>query len=506
MARTTRCIGVWRGVMIDIDTELELAGWWWPPDQPAERVPGTLRCLAGQHPALSLIGGFDPQIWERTGPNSWEAGSEPRAWPLLLGVAEGKPVTLIQCQSSLFRRHFVGPPIEQTPTAIKALIGIHLEEPDQPVLRAIEVEVEDLLGWSAVSGIKEEIRFEAGRVPCPGSLSAEFAEQRTARVVDAQVTLHHGFRTGSDHTRSATTARITEHAWLTVEPDGLRPAESLTAYAKPLQDLLTLSTHRPAAVLAQVLLAPSIEEERSGGDPPSREREVRLYAKYIVEADPQADAVRPPDLLFSLADVAFEKIVPAWFDVEQRLAPACNMLFGLHYVREGYLESRLITAVSAAEALHRRIPFDPPMSEADFEALRGAVSDAAPPARRQWVRERFWNEPSLKQRLLDLATLPDPVAVEALLPDTERWATLAKRARNDLAHRGGSSSRTVSIGETYAVVEVTRAMLTLVLLAQTGLDASVQQRIVRDSPTFQQVGQLARKHLTRAHRQGHRGS
>lgn len=43
---------------------------------------------------------------------------------------------------------------------------------------------------------------------------------------------------------------------------------------------------------------------------------------------------------------------------------------------------------------------------------------------------------------------------------------------------------------------VTQALRTLVLIAQTGLPATVQERIVRQSPEFQQVSRMALQHLS----------
>lgn len=152
-------------------------------------------------------------------------------------------------------------------------------------------------------------------------------------------------------------------------------------------------------------------------------------------------------------------------------------------------------AVSAAEALHRQMQTDPPMSDEELKALRGKASDAVPAERRQWVLVRLWNEPTLKERLLYLASLPDPEAVDALMPDRDRWAVRSKNARNDLVHRTTKKGRPLITDEMYAVVEVTRALLTLVLIAQVGLSSTVQQRIVRGSPELQQISQMAHRYL-----------
>jgi len=480
----------------------ELAGWWWLPDQPDDKIPGVLRCAPGQHPRLLLIGGFDPLIWVRSSPNSWEASGEMRTWPLLLGESDGQQATLLDCCPSSSSRSLQNRSqslFDQTLIAMRALIGVHLESADQATFKAMEINIENLLAWSAAKGLRERvIDFQDAREREADIISAEFPEERSALIDDYRITLHHRLVPGSDCTRSDTTATITENAVLSVEPlQGLRSLAGLTKLVKPLQDLITLATNRPAAVLSTELVAPSADHASDAGDePPRQDHTVQVYNKHIVDAEPGAAAIRPSELLFSLDDIGFDKVVPTWFGLRGQLSPASNMLFGLHYIQDGYLEDRLVMAVSAAEALHRRLPFDPPMSDDEFKFLRDKASAAVPAERGQWVRERLRNESTLKERLLDLASLPDSEVVDALMPDRGRWATLAKNARNALVHRTPKKDHSLSIDETYAVVEVTRALLTLVLIGQAGLPFTVQQRIVRQSPEFQQVSRMALKHLS----------
>jgi len=436
-------------------------------------------------------------VWRRPGPDSWEATGEPRTWPLLLGESDGEPVTLLDCQSTHFESQLFGNPIAQTLIAMQAFVGIHLDVPDQVAFKAISIKIENLHAWTAATGLSEQVEFEDGRQRGP-VIRADFPEEQSACVADYRITLVHSFFTGGEFTRSGTTARIAEAVELSIEPvEGLRSAANLFAFGKPLQDLITLATDRPAAVLSMVLVAPPTDDASACKDgAPQHDRTVHVHQKQVVDADPEATALRPHELLFSLADIGFEKIIPTWFGLHEDLRSACNMLFGLHYIQEGYLQDRLVIAVSAAEALHRQLSTDPPMSDEEFKALRKQASDAVPAERRQWVRDRLWNEPTLKERLLYLASLPASEAVDALVPDRERWATSAKKARNALVHRTKKKGHSPSIDEMIAVAEVTRALLTLVLMAQAGLSPVVQQRIVRQSPKFQRVCQVARRHLS----------
>jgi len=72
------------------------------------------------------------------------------------------------------------------------------------------------------------------------------------------------------------------------------------------------------------------------------------------------------------------------------------------------------------------------------------------------VHLRLHNEFTLEERLMHLASLPASQAVGALVPDRERWAISAKKARNALVHRTTKKGPSLSIDEMRAVAEVTR--------------------------------------------------
>ena len=81
-----------------------------------------------------------------------------------------------------------------------------------------------------------------------------------------------------------------------------------------------------------------------------------------------------------------------------------------------------------------------------------------------------------KERLLALAGLPDSEAVATLISDLPKWAKYLKEQRNGLAHGdreriGADTTRMV-----FDTLEVTRALLGLVLLSQMGLSPEVQRR------------------------------
>lgn len=101
-----------------------------------------------------------------------------------------------------------------------------------------------------------------------------------------------------------------------------------------------------------------------------------------------------------------------------------------------FIEGQLLTATGAAEVLHRALgQAEPPVPADEFSAMRAALLEHTPEEHRKWLREKLRNDVTLKERLRDLAALPDREAMQRLVPDVERWATVTTQARNDLRKR-----------------------------------------------------------------------
>ena len=158
-----------------------------------------------------------------------------------------------------------------------------------------------------------------------------------------------------------------------------------------------------------------------------------------------AKSVAPHSMFFTCESIPFEQIVPRWVEAHERLQSATNMILGLRYAPARYVESNLLTAVGAAEVLHRGLGIDEvPFPTAEFEPMRKAMLEQLPEGHRDRFRQAIRNDPTLRDRLRALGTRPDPEAVSLLMPDVEHWAARTARARNDLAHEGktpGTPSR-----------------------------------------------------------------
>ena len=188
----------------------------------------------------------------------------------------------------------------------------------------------------------------------------------------------------------------------------------------------------------------------------------------------------------------FDQVITEWMRIHADFRTTCDMIFGLKYVKDGYAQTKLIAAVAAAESLHEALGIDPPIPDAEFTSRRKKLLDSVPKDQRQWLNEKLGdNKPTLRQRLLDLAAMPDAEVMAAILPNPEAWAKATKDERNPVAH-GGNMSRDVSL--LTAIIATTTAVVLLNLLHQLGIPKERMTLAIDYNRTLKSAKYLANKH------------
>lgn len=471
----------------------EWVGHWWLPDDLENPQPGVLRYEPVGGLSLALIGGFEDRILRRVGPGAWDEMEESRSWEVILGIAENKEVTLLDClptKSKSYGLDLRGP-AKQTIHVQTALVGVHLPSKDDRVFTACRASVEGLTAWSADSVLCMTMGLRDDQLDGRGTIEATPVEGHSARHCTTTLRLeHHHTMPHFERRRGSTLGRMTDSAILYVEPDEPNSLADLRRTTHAMQDLLSLATHRAAGVLWLTLGLPPEEHEEC----PSLPRDVSVYAEQRVAGDPLAKA---PDhgVLFTANDLPFETVVPRWLEIRDRFAATVNLLLGLRYVPGGYLETQVSQAVTAAEAMHRALKVKAPIPEEEFKTLKDAVLSAVPDERKEWARNLLLrNEPSLKTRLLELASRPDDEAMTTLLPDAGRWVQMTVKARNDLTHSGQSSAH--DLRDLHAISSVTTAVVLLNLLNEVGLSGEQQRTILSNNSELSTACRLSREYCS----------
>jgi hypothetical protein len=417
------------------------------------------------------------------GPNSSHLAPENKSWQIIHGESSAAKITLIDSIATNSNGPFIGSYTDQTVEASRALVGIHLDDLESPCFTGINLALENLLTWSSQSAYSASLALKESKLTGDGTINIRPVGETIATLEPGiEISLEHSHTLPNfTHTRRVTTAMSKEEAYFKIRSMEPKSLKDITLYTKALQDLITLASNRASGIIYQELRAPQSNKP------------ISLYSKQVAKLDSEAKAQRPNEQLFTLKDISFPDFLPKWLELEKRLGASCNMLFGLRYITNGYVESRLLTAVTAAEALHRELDPAPEMPARRLRYARRKVLKAVPEDMRAWLESKLaHNEPSLQARLNRLASRLHEPLKSKLLPDAGRWASYASKARNSLAHRGIANP---SPEQLYAITEVTAAVVMFVLLVESGVDAETINKSLRYNRDIHALTQLAQKHL-----------
>lgn len=478
-----------------LSSDITWRGRFWLPDSPDDVQRGTLTYTPDGGVRLALIGGFDDAIWQATGDGRTSVLSAlTRRWPMIHGTVGNKPVTLLDCaavssKSSLFATEVS----EQELRVAKALIGVFMKEPEGELFSEIRVEIENLSEWDYRPDIVLQIEYpEAAPRKTRWDIKVDPVKPRRVQVGDLTVELHRWYRLPShDVRRGRLEVRTFAVSYFTVRSTQPKSVSGWIETAHVLQDLITLAMDSPSALLTEKV-KPS---ESLRADEASQARDdVAVYAQHTVTAEPDAKGVQGTCAIFTLGveGVSYDQVIPKWFSVRRRFDVACDMILGLLYVSDGYVQPQLITAVAAAEAFHEALGLDPPVSDAEVKALKKLLKEAIPKERHQWLSEKIGrNGHTLRQRLAYLASRPDDGVMRLLLPNADGWVDAAKNARNLVAHGGETGSDVLLM---YAITEVTTAVVIVNLMHELGVPAERLIEMIQTAGRLERAARLAREH------------
>lgn len=469
---------------LNLDEAVEWAGLWWLPDDPGKQIPGILRYDGEGRSSLSLIGAFEDRIFSTVASGVMDELEGTRTWDVIHGVAEQREVTLFGCVPTrstwtMFSR--VKSPDIQTISATIVIVGAHVSGEEDAAFAAAEVSVEDLALWAASSVFSGSFGSRDGKLDGTGTVSVKPVNAETVTVDGTEYSLVHTHTLPFfDRRKGRTVGRMRDTASIRIrraEPFTLRAG--LDA-ASLIQDLIALATHRAAGVIWLQLEVAGTETVLPNGLSSPRRRANVLYSP-VAPGKHDEKGVDPDRVFFTCRELPFEEVMQRWCEAHGRLQAATNMILGLRYAPARFIENNLLTAVGAAEALHRGLDIDEkPIPEAEFKAIRNAMLDQVPEEHRGRFKAAIRNAPTLRDRLLALAARPDQGAIKQLVPDVDHWAKQTARARNDLAHEGRTPDH--SIDELDAIVGATTAVVILNILHELGLSAERQRQIVREHP------------------------
>jgi hypothetical protein len=311
-------------------------GIWWLPESPSERIAGILRFSDDNGVVLSLMG----TLGEPT------ANLEEKPVPIILGLVwdcpSGREVTLKNC--SVKSLHLgSGVPAREDYMADSMFVGSHLGRQEDFSFSKLSIMLSGLPSWAApLSGLSyhplpadqdgrdgDEIRF-LRPIPISG------------KIPGGEITL------GVGATLSSTSRRdwsITEEVRFNITCEQPQSNEILRAkYVNPLQNLMTVATDQPNAVV-----------EFSVQGPASR-KGIQVLERRFFDDSEAAAGLFPHQMIFSLEDVGDRAIplISRWIEISERLGDVCGPYFAMQYRPDSLVDIQFLMVFVSLEVYQRR--------------------------------------------------------------------------------------------------------------------------------------------------------
>jgi hypothetical protein len=410
-------------ILIAVEAKRYVGKWWLPGDT-TKAVGGVLEVDArSSRLRLELTAKLVPD------------GRAAEPTMLIHGAAAGRHITLIESMPANGGQTTMAQVITTTQVVRPriALVGVHLDEPDQPVFDGLQASLSGLTAWADLSGLAFEPWIGNTTNNDRWRLTASWTDPLIVELDDSPETLGlhwHLSSRGPRATRSERLYQTTERVVLKVEAKSPLPWNGFLDRSRAVQDLLTIATQTPSRPMEYKLLI-------NTDSPLPKPYEVDLFFQGIhPSVDDDDEAI---ETLFTLADVDFTTVIRDWLLLRESIGLPLDVLLGLDYQGGGYYQNRLFNAGSAAEGFHTALfPDSTGLPTDDHASIVQQVTRALfyfLKKDRDWALSRIKdNRPGLKDRLVELVTKADSEAVEMLLTDVDTWAKWLKNARNAIGH------------------------------------------------------------------------
>ncbi len=374
---------------------IETRGNFWLPDDPDNKLPGTLSISEKGEIKVEFLGLFSEMqalFKDRL------SRFEPEFDRVLGQVLDGGKVTLERC-FYVHRSHSLSGGLSTSELiAETAFIGAYFENEEDMKFWEFRFSIEGLQDWLLISGIgmEQDLGNKSGSITfqlpdeitlsLPGGLELEFLFNLNFPSVSLPVT----------------EASVTQTAFVHARPKEPQPKEFAFSTGHKICQFLSLA-------LGQDVAYQSIEfylERNPESTQEDFRRPIRVYAQFHPWTE-RVEAIRWHHSLFKFEDVEdrLEDLLTAWIKSYKTFEPVLNLYFSTAQDKSQALEVRFLQLAQGLEAIHsRKNPEKKLMPAQEYCDMRDRLLENCAPEDREWLERKlqYGNELTLRNRLNDL--------------------------------------------------------------------------------------------------------
>lgn len=434
-----------------MDNNFELKGFWYLPNNPDNRLYGTLKHIPYESIHLELIGSFDP-IEDRI--------SMPQKNTIFGFTTKKEKVTLYRCLVSNLDNAFSDMP-ETTYFVNMCIIGNHYPDEEKIRINCISARMDLFEKW--VNIYMHEINFEnVGNVKLTSkniqSIPFKLDKETNGKF---QFINSHDFHQNQEF-------KLVQRTFLELEAEG--EPFNLEKFIKKLQHLrnfLMLATCDEISITSLTISQDSDEKIDNS----------RLTHVYFLQNKPKESILKKEsrDFMFTYKDIEldFENIINNWFN-KAELKGITTAIYLFYQNRKSYAENVFLDGTQALEAFHRRLRQDTAKLKLDFNNKLDLICSTISPSDSKFIKEKleFGYEPNLRNRLKTLIAELDPEIRNVLFTEKKGVNSFIDKVvttRNYLIHSSESlKSKAASGKEIFYLSKKINYLLIIILLKEIG--------------------------------------
>ncbi|HRB17430.1 MAG TPA: hypothetical protein PK224_16665 [Nitrospira sp.] len=454
-----------------ISEPIEKSGYFWLPNNPDTKLPGTLRISEFGKTTLETIGIFG---------NTIRALIQNSAPKRIVGFLEdGNPITLDRCSPGSKIIRFGNGISKFTLSAGLTLDGAHYASEEEITFTKFKFSVEGLDEWLSISGlqVEENLQDNSARVhfTLPKRISIQLPDG---------ITLTLTFAGGVEGTSWSTQAKVAQKAYILLTSEEPKSIQDFIALVIKINNFLCFATDKTVSLDSATGYSNDISKESVDGQ--RHDIPIKLYYQSSPTSKTKPN-VQWHRMIFNYSHVAtdFEKVLTHWLTNYEISEPAFNLYFASKSGAHKYIDGRFLSLAQGIETLHRRNSKETSMPEEEFNKLIETTLKSCPSDKREWMGKRlkYANELSLRQRIKQMIKPFQHLYGTAM--DLKSFTAQVIDTRNYLTHYDTTlSSRATSEIELWNLCMKLECLFQLHFLQLMGLEIESINNLVKDNYAF----------------------
>lgn len=369
-----------------IEEEYKRQGYFWLPDNPDNKIPGTLTIEDGGKIELEVVGHFG---------NGLETLMDSIDISRIIGNVEKEGfVTLENCLFTKRNYSFGG--IDKSKLYVhKVFSGVGYDKDEPITFNTLSFSVDCLDEWVGITGISVDSDFK----------------NRTAKVsynpptkltyeLDGGMKLEICFGYTLPAVPDLREVKITQMVYFKLHSTSLKPLKEFTTIAFKIISFLCFAIDDSVSIKGVTGTSNEIQQESGNG------KTHPISIKIYYESRPFEAKVSNKswhEMLFAFSAIKdnAQVVINNWINSYERISPALNLYFSTKQGAQKYLNGKFLALAQGLETYHRRTNNETLMDEEDFKGLVDKIIEQCPTENVGWLegRLKYGNEINLGKRI-----------------------------------------------------------------------------------------------------------